>query len=156
MKRTVHNHFAVALLLFAAVASYADLPRLSLLARTDALHAARQSDQATRQALAQRLSRAINHGDADRARELQQDIEDTRHSLTITLGTPELQPAYSPTLQPTRDAAAEQPPALAACAIPRSILAPDALPADAQAPPDPRPASAVHSATLVRGPPARL
>lgn len=156
MKRTVHNHFAVALLMFAAVASYADLPRLSLLARTDALHAARHSDQATRQALAQRLSHALTAGDSDRARELQQDVQDTRHSLTITLGTPELQPAYSPTLQPTRDAAAEQPPAMAACATPRGLVAPDTLPADAQAPPDPRPDTVVLEAAPVRGPPARV
>jgi hypothetical protein len=156
MKRTVHNHFAVALLLFAAVASYADLPRLSLLARTDALQAARQSDHATRQALAQRLSHALSQGDMDRAQELQHDVEETRHSLKITLGTPELQPAYCPTLQPTRDAPADQPPAIAACATPRSLVAPDAMPADAQAPPDPRPDTIVHAATPVRGPPARF
>lgn len=155
MQAAAYNRIALLALLVAAFASYCDLPRLSLLSRADALQCARMGDNASRVQLTQRLQHALATQDAPLAQALQQELQETRDSLALTLGTPELQLSASPSIQSHRDQAADQPPVLASCSDIAGALAAEQTPPQANAPPDPIPESAIRLAHASRGPPAR-
>ncbi len=152
-----HNPLVVAALLLAALACYADVPRMRLAASLgDTLHAARALDTMSRI----RLAAAVEQPGGG-SPTLQQQLDDSRRSLALVASTPQMVAAAAPALQYHPPTLAPDTPrdgdvaGFSVPALPGAVLWLDLPPprSSAYASPTPLSRDVVASLPCARGPP---